>query len=330
MQIAPIAPCVPHWRTLERASEMPQVDDHMLRCVAFLGEGGGSSFRATGTCSFAFVKVDEYDFIYLITAGHVVWPHRRTRAPKPSDPIALRVNQHDSDPKVIPLNRGEWIFPDDVHFDICAFEFDPAIYNQDRKLIYSEMDLQTITFAVKADECEKFGVKSMPDHWKVTIGDDVFITGAFISRIGDKSNIPILRAGTVAALPHEPVEYYSPRHAAYLIETRSLGGISGSPVFLNTSRSLPRGTNVAQRTEGGVRFPYGLIGMVLGTSGSSEYIKDFDPPAEEQKTDADFNSGISIVLPARRILEFLYSDPFSDSMAAAVERRRQIAGLREH
>ena len=84
-------------------------------------------------------------------------------------------------------------------------------------------------------------------------------------------------------MPEEPIEFFSPNRPAYLVETRSLGGLSGSPVFLHRYPDRPRGDLVtmgyaqaipgrpmADRTP--VVLPYALIGMVLGTPSSSQYL----------------------------------------------------------
>src|SRR5690606_30737090 len=101
-------------------------------------------------------------------------------------------------------------------------------------------------------------------------GDPVFIAGVFVGRVGDRRNIPVLRLASIAATADEPVAWGSPRRPAYLIETKSLGGTSGSPVFLHTAaggRHL--GENDAEFLDvwknpetGEIEGPYYLIGMM--------------------------------------------------------------------
>jgi hypothetical protein len=74
------------------------------------------------------------------------------------------------------------------------------------------------------------------DHFGFGIGSDIFIPSAFVSMAGEKQNIPIVRFGHVAAVALEPTDG-SPRKPAFLIETRSLGGMSGSPVMFHTDTS---------------------------------------------------------------------------------------------
>src|SRR5258705_8778907 len=60
------------------------------------------------------------------------------------------------------------------------------------------------------------------------------ITGLFLGHHGKSRNVPIVRFGTVSAMPGELLEstYTNKPHQSYVIESRSLGGLSGSPVFL--------------------------------------------------------------------------------------------------
>ena len=69
----------------------------------------------------------------------------------------------------------------------------------------------------------------------VGIGDELITVGLFTQRHGAQKKIPIVRSGIIAAMPDEPFEDQNtgkPYHA-YLVEARSIGGLSGSPVFVS-------------------------------------------------------------------------------------------------
>jgi hypothetical protein len=66
----------------------------------------------------------------------------------------------------------------------------------------------------------------------IGIGDAVFITGLFSHHPGKARNLRVIRVGNIAAMPDEPVKTQRGEMEAYLIEARSLGGLSGSPVFV--------------------------------------------------------------------------------------------------
>jgi hypothetical protein len=70
----------------------------------------------------------------------------------------------------------------------------------------------------------------------IGLGDDLFVAGLFYLHTGATRNIPIVRMANVAALRGEPVLNRDGHLMdAYLVESHSIGGLSGSPVFLRCS-----------------------------------------------------------------------------------------------
>jgi len=65
----------------------------------------------------------------------------------------------------------------------------------------------------------------------ITPGDEVAITGLYRNHIGTDRIVPVMRSGIIASMPDDPVATrIGPMHG-HLIEVRSVGGISGSPVY---------------------------------------------------------------------------------------------------
>ena len=125
---------------------------------------------------------------------------------------------------------------------------------------------------------------------------------------------------TVAALPIEPVAFGSPRRPAYLVETKSLGGTSGSPVFLHTEPNA--------RTIGDPLLPCFLVGMMQGIH-SGQYAADFIEGADKVvPKDADFNAGIGIVLPYTQIMEGLDDPALREARLKVLEAKRKQSGYR--
>jgi hypothetical protein len=60
-----------------------------------------------------------------------------------------------------------------------------------------------------------------------------------VQRAGSTRNIPIVRTGVIAAMPaiDEPFVRKGEEYHAYLAEMRSIGGLSGSPVFVFLDRT---------------------------------------------------------------------------------------------
>jgi hypothetical protein len=65
-------------------------------------------------------------------------------------------------------------------------------------------------------------------------GDEVYFMGRFIAHDGKQRNTPIVRFGSIAMMPREPVHQTQRAfdQESFLIEARSLSGFSGSPVML--------------------------------------------------------------------------------------------------
>ncbi|MBI3913968.1 MAG: hypothetical protein HY327_07260 [Chloroflexi bacterium] len=148
----------------------------------------------------------------------------------------------------------------------------------------------------------------------IGIGDEVFIVGLFAKMEGNTKMLPIVRTGTIAMIP-PPNERISvtwiPKNSigtpaemeGYLIEARSISGISGAPVFsvrmmLQNSSSPPKLIYVSH-----------LLGLVTGhwdlppdTAKPSANEPDVDGSDESNKP---INMGIAIVTPAKKILETL-------------------------
>src|SRR5689334_11059030 len=78
---------------------------------------------------------------------------------------------------------------------------------------------------------DEFLTEEARDKYHVGTGDEVAIVGLFYSHFGEAKNVPIVRTGNIAAMPDEPVPTSHGLTDAYLVEVRSIGGISGSPVF---------------------------------------------------------------------------------------------------
>jgi hypothetical protein len=77
---------------------------------------------------------------------------------------------------------------------------------------------------------------------KVELGDELVFAGLFHPHEGKERNIPLVRIGNVAALRGESVLSRDGRPMdLYLVESHSIGGLSGAPVFIDiiTAETLP-------------------------------------------------------------------------------------------
>ena len=129
--------------------------------------------------------------------------------------------------------------------------------------------------------------------------------GLFHRHAGTKKNTPVVRTGNIAAMPEEPVDTARGPMEAYLVEARSIGGLSGSPVFVHLG--------IVRNVEGQVKFAtqkwgvFYLLGMMQGHWEMP--LLDVDFANEDERGLVTANMGIAVVSPADRILEVL-NQPF--------------------
>jgi hypothetical protein len=88
---------------------------------------------------------------------------------------------------------------------------------------------------------------------------------------------------------------------AYLIEARSIGGLSGSPVFLNLGVVRYIGNGIKHSTGGPIQL---LLGLVHGhfdvhSSLTDDVLSDASQPLSAQRV----NTGIAIVVPIEKVVE---------------------------
>lgn len=145
---------------------------------------------------------------------------------------------------------------------------------------------------------------------EVGLGEEVFVVGLFRHHHGNDKNIPIVRVGNLASVGEERVVTRDVGEMdAMLIEARSVGGLSGSPVLLNlgTVRTIGGQLKVAKE---GMEFLVGLVHGHFDTARST-----LDAAAEDVSSDGSVervNTGIAVVVPFHSI----------SSVVDAYEKRR--------
>jgi len=316
-----LAPCAPLWVMLEREAAM-QIDEEILACVGFIGEPSEQGFVAAGTCFFVYLVEETESFQYIVTARHLVRPVRPGgKELLPLDGIVrIRVSRKTKPPHIIKTVRKEWIVHHNRHVDVCVRQFDLRAEDPDDDFHLNELSIGGPTSILYHER----------NYGPIAIGDEIFIPSVFVPHVGEKRNIPIVRIGHIAARPIESIRAGSPTLPAYLIETKSLGGTSGAPIFLHLLPTLPRNTRHSKPTQIGRLVPYALIGMVLG-SHSGKYASDFVESDNEENLiskDADFNAGISVALPIQIVLDVLNSDKLKRSRTATIEAIKKQSGYR--
>jgi len=198
-----------------------QINSDLLRSVVFICEGpqvGASTPVPVGT---AFVVALEPTpgiarrWKYLVTAAHVL--DDIVSSDKTDGYIWIRFNGKDGQLRTESTRASDWIHHRDRGADIAALRW---------PLQDDIGDHVAWSMAVQLSD-------DLIQEFQFGPGDDVYLIGLFAPVEGKKRNIPIVRAGNIAAMPAEPIFLPKRRAAAsvFLIEAKSMGGLSGSPVF---------------------------------------------------------------------------------------------------
>ena len=168
------------------------------------------------------------------------------------------------------------------------------------------------------------------------VGNEVAFAGLFIKHHGKKQNEPILRFGNISAMPGEPVSTQyggiDVEIEAYLIESRSVGGLSGSPVFVDPGLFRITDDGQARRwRDTGDPGGY-LLGVMHG---------HWDAPKEAAEVDAEdaaevdhfgiskeyINMGIAVVTPIDKLLKLIDESEWRRLLDKA---SKHLTGQEEH
>lgn len=263
-----------------------QVPDYMRKCVAFVGYPTKGGFALAGTVFFVGIRISETLFAtYAVTARHVI----EELTKRSIDPINVhfRVNLKAGGSAVAPISLGEWSYHSTENCDVAVTSVSIA----------DELDHKFL-------DVETFATQDVISKEAISLGDELFLVGLFSKHSGNARNIPILRVANIAAMPEEKVQTSMGNMDAYLIEARSIGGISGSPVFvhLNGVRKVGNEHRVIADSK------FYLLGLMHG---------HWDVPATTQELPGPdalgaekINTGIAVVIPAQKISDILMQPDF--------------------
>lgn len=239
--------------------------------------------------------------IYAVTNKHVA---RHSRNPFP----VIRLNTIDGKTDILALTPDDWIpHPDGDDLAIAPIDFPPD--NLDYFPIDSELFLTRENL---------YGGKPS-DNFVVGAGDDTFMVGRFTNHAGEQRNTPSLRFGSVAMLPFEKVkldkEANNHMQEAFLVETRSISGYSGSPVFVYqpsiSEAEIPL-------PDDGYDYPTNWIASISDLMGSVRFlgidcahVRKYEKVINRMYVEhpngwqVETNTGMAIVIPAWRLMTLL-------------------------
>jgi hypothetical protein len=260
-----------------------KVPDEIRKCVAFVGaKRADGSYQLFGSGFFLGYELQGNisKRVVFATARHVIDGVRSILV----DEVYIRLNLKNGEAVWIETKLVDWyVHPVDASIDVAVLE----------RGIEAEFDHLVLPSIYH-------GTEEVLNAGGASLGDEVFIVGLFRHHHGKKRNIPIVRVGNIACFVEEKIQTQKYGEIdAYLIEARSIGGLSGSPVFIN----LPQ-VYVENNTLAWSNVPRGcLVGLIhghydVGTSSIDTLDRD-TAPAESDRV----NTGIAIVVPFSRVNE---------------------------
>ncbi len=264
------------------------VPERVRNCVSFLGIKQGGQFRPRAT-AFAVEIEDEqqYRWSYLVTAEHVI-----ARSMSLGHDLWLRVNGRDGEPTAIKIDPSSWYFHPKSAEAATDVAVCPISFDRDAEIspvpIYGPRSVAA--------------TRAIIDGVRIGVGDEVVVAGLFRSHYGRQRNVPIIRVGNVAMLDGDPIKTKNGSYLdAYLIEVRSIGGLSGSPAFVH----LPAVRTVDGKTDLFGRKSFKQI-YLLGLMHGHFDVEDLNLDVvldDAQGATSGIHSGIGVVIPVDKIID---------------------------
>jgi hypothetical protein len=263
----------------------------MLNCVGFVGEGIRAEpedelgdLHATGFFVGQYSEIPEMrkygaKFCYFVTAKHVAEDLQ-------DRPVYFLVNKVGGGVTHVASTMGHWwLHPTDATADVAVVQIGPQ----------ANANISTVNV-------DMFATPENIAKYQIGIGDEVFATGLFTPAPGTARNLPILRHGNIAMMPDEKIQTELGYADVFLVESRSIGGLSGSPVFVRPTINLP-----IPELECGIKNMLGVAprSLLLGLMHGHWDVRESEMNKAEIVHDRKkgVNLGIGIVVPAIKILE---------------------------
>lgn len=278
-----------------------RVSDRVRRSVVFIGVVCNGRFTPLGT---GFVVASEHGgmmFQNIVTARHVI----ETIA---GDKVMVRANKKTGGAEVWESDKDQWLFhPDAKQSDRIDVAVLPSSMPPDYfDIAHVHLGIEPLTDEVIQQQ-------------SIGPGDEVFVTGLFTSHAGEERNIPVVRCGTIAAMPEERIWTTRGYCDAYLIEVHSIAGLSGSPVFLQVAPFRVIEGNV-QTAKGYTHYLMGVVQGHFVVQNPSDVVSDTDAPGGIERT----NTGIGVVVPVSKILETIHQPALElQRISAAVNAKKK-------
>jgi hypothetical protein len=305
-----------HFLSKRQFENLMFVPDEIQKIVVFIGHKKKDLHdpKIAGTAFGVALRNEgiEVNSTYLVTAKHCI---DDIKASGDDGKVHLRVNFLGSNARFVETDISDWVFhpTESEKVDVAVFPLQDA----------DRMDIHFLPGH------EHVLASRLLKNKGIGPGDEVLITGLFSFHAGKERNIPIVRIGNIAGIPQEPVEVeWCKPHLmeAFLIEARSIGGLSGSPVFVRsdlerTEKLLPEPSQRMEDFNRQAQRQFYWLGLIHGHWNYRVPDTDFTVAGDQEDAERKkINAGIAIVVPADKILETLAHPDLAEKRRAFIGR----------
>jgi hypothetical protein len=287
-----------------------RISDLVKRCVGFVGIREGSRIRYGGTVFLVRINEESQirgdvkfgtQFIYMVTAKHVA------EKLNGSDCV-IRLNNRQGRSVIFEVSGIKWWYHPT---ESASVDSAVALFAPPKEL---NIDAATISDSL-------FATPEVISEYEIGIGDEVYVAGLFTRVTETVKNQPVIRTGNVFMMPDEKIDFGTIGLIdAYLIETKSFGGLSGCPVFVRHTVSAP----LTQERDGP---PIGKFGRLYG--GGSSYLLGsmighwIVPEGTDPEIAEALNVGVAAVVPMYKIQEVLNHPELVEMRKAETEAEKK-------
>ena len=288
--------------SLDRGRQLPflgnedvrlRITDDVTKSVVFFGvpddTPGLGGIKCAGTGFF----IGHEGTGYLVTAKHLA-------AALQGAPFLIRLNKKDGTSANLPVDELHWTPHPDLDVDVAVVPFHVPKVSEFECLYYKS---------------ERIGDSKVLERDGIGIGDLTYTVGLFRLLSGEKRNLPIVHSGSIARTPgvekipvrdwEDPFQKKTRFIHGFLIETSSLSGLSGSPVFVRASLQLEmEGKILGDGDKWSGVLPRNRALLMGLWQGSWDAPPDEIMAAEIQRG-ARVPIGIGVVIPIDKVMEVL-------------------------
>ena len=280
---------------------MPRIPDQQLDSVFYLypslsSAEFGEGYGGCGHLLLVPFERAKQNHLYAVTNRHVI----------DGGSLTIRISTADQGLLPIDTDKRKWFrHPDGDDLAILLIDF-PHQFNC-TAANFSE------------DRCV---TKSLIEKHDLGVGEEAFSVGRLVDHDGKQKHAPVVRFGNISQMPTEKIRQDDGyMQESYLVEGRSVGGYSGSPVYIFIP---PWAVRPGKREVGSYHHGPWLLGINWGHLTKWQPVCDSSGrPISSHGSKVEQNTGMMAVVPAWKLIEMI-NHPMM--LAERMARETQVLG----